>query len=566
MIGRGEVEKCICSSTEDQKSTEALLSIKTISGKIKIFFDTTQNAFEKEFKKFTIGDHVVFHYSSASIITESTNNSLPDTTLSPNATQIGASANLKKIIKLNFSKDVKIGKDPYKCIADIKTDKYSDVVAMCTKFKPLISTKGTDSLFSLDLIDQTGFIEVKVFTTAKEFGEFGSDEPFKIGDILLIRNMKRSVRGNVAIVNKPCLINKIYNFIDLVSDQNTKNIKNSTLKDTNGFAERAIAQLLNNEIRSVKLSKSMASSKTLMIKDLKDQSFFNIIGKVISCDYGTIPTVCIVDYTVNNEVTECSGTFPNSMVLVIKLFGQHAYLTDKITVGGYFYFLNIRVHSFSPALTAYMHDSLEGDVIPIAEEHVLPAIKERETDYQAKRRHIDNKTEITKNINTLRNEDIKAQVIKEVNDALEDIDIPGVKSINSDLTDKINESTCKSAVTTQNYTANINENFVTRKIQDISDPGIYLSTCFLTDIFHSPDINDLFSVLTVKEDNKEYKLITKRNLTKKMLVDSRICIGKTFKCLVLLVGTGDIYMIDIFAEDKEYQEFVSFYLNSLKKD
>lgn len=59
-------------------------------------------------------------------------------------------------------------------------------------------------------------------------------------------------------------------------------------------------------------------------------------------------------------------------------------------------------------------------------------------------------------------------------------------------------------------------------------------------------MNNLYSILKVRENDKVYELKTRKNLTKKLLKNDQIKIEKRFKCLILLVGTGELYMIDIF--------------------
>lgn len=556
----------------------SILSVKTYKENVKILFNCEDSESKSYFNKFNVNDRIVIHCTNESLIIRENKDFQNE---KDNCGTISDNTAETDDLMLKFAQDIKIVKDPFKNISDLQKDKYSDIIAVCSKFKSLISTKGTDFVFSLDLVDLSDTIELKVFTSKSEFEDFvtqaNSKEPFSTGDILLIRNVKRSARDSLALAYKPCLINKIKNFDDLT---------NSSL-----FVQNAIAKLLNESLKSKIASKSFIVRKTLQIKDLKDHSFFNIIGKVISCDYDVVPSIKITDFTFNQSIDDHSKIFPNSMVLLIKLFGQHSYLTEKITIGGYFQFSNIRCRFFSPIITAYMHDSLEGDVIAIPEDRIPLEIQENERKYNEMNNcshrklfkpndnirqedlplKTSNNSSITSEIKTANDTVLKEnctnniEKVKETQSNKNDLEssktIVCTEVLNQDL-DNENDQTVQN---TEISESDISKYLTTLKIREIIEPGIYLSTCYLSEIRHfATDIKNLYSILYIKEDEKEYLLKTKRSLTKKMMINDKICVGNKFKCLVLLLGTGEFFMIDIFTNKQEYQEFIAFYLQSIK--
>lgn len=524
MLERGEIE---------DKDLNRLY-VNTFKSKIKIVFDIEENIHVTEFNRFNKGDRIIIH----SIDTHDN--------LTTNRKESGIT-----LIEIKFNRNIKITKDPFKYISDLRKDKYNDIIAACTRSKSLIQTKGTDYVFSLDLIDFSGAIELKVFTTQEEFQSFIDDttskEPFSSGDILLIRNVKMSNRDSVALIYKPCLISKIKNSDDL--------------SDPSIFVQRAIAKILNEKFRQNFISKNIISKKNLQIKDLKDHCFFNILGKVLSCDYDINPSIKITDFTSNPNISDSSSNFPNSMILVIKLFGQHSYLVDRITVGGYFYFSNIRCKSFSPFIVAFMHDSLEGDIISVSSEDLLKDIKESETVYD------EMKSKGNYHSCEIQNSSLLLDI--EMNSTLPNIEnelLETSKSVENESNELLETSKPIENTELENKSleCEISNYLPTLKIKNIKLPGVYLSYCFLTEIWHSPDLSNLYSILKVKEEEKDYRFKTKKNLTKKMLLNDKITIGKMFKCLVLLVGTGEFFMIDIFYDDQDFKNFVSFYKSTIE--
>lgn len=391
--------------------------------------------------------------------------------------------------------NTKITRIPFNYISQIKQNQYCDLIAICTDFKDLIKTKGTDFLFSLNLLDHTGKIELKVFTDEKSFKTLTNNgkETFKKGDILLIRNIKICSNGKYAVVSKPCVISKVKEGESITED------------------------LILSYLKSIWQTKSISSSQKLKsICDIKDRSFFNIIGKVIRCDYEKIPSVCITDYTVNSLVKEESGTFPNNMVLIIKLFGTHSSHLKKVVIGEYYLFENIRIHSFNIVLEAYMHDNLPGNVVLIKENEnfsnyktVVDKIKQNENQYYSNIKKTEVNVDSSENTENRNSFDIR-----------------------------------------------------TVSIHCIDDPGVFLCCCLIEDISHSLNKDDLSSIVTVIDSGRIYKIQMKRNLTKKIIENNEIVLKKEYKCLVLKTTENMLFLVDIFLTNEEYLNFVAFYNKS----
>jgi hypothetical protein len=123
---------------------------------------------------------------------------------------------------LHYSDKVQIFKDTYKRISDLTTKKYLDIVAVVTKYKSLVKTKGSDYLFSLVLADDSGFIELKVFLNIEEYYALSEDKvnPFSAGDCVVVKNIKALYNKREAIIFKPCEIRKITNETENIYELN----------------------------------------------------------------------------------------------------------------------------------------------------------------------------------------------------------------------------------------------------------------------------------------------------------------------------------------------------------
>ncbi|ELA41346.1 uncharacterized protein VICG_01586 [Vittaforma corneae ATCC 50505] len=440
-------------------------------------------------------------------------------------------SHFSQLSKIEYTKGVKIARNPFKYISDLRKDQYCDVVAVCTDYKPLVKTKGTDHLFSLCLLDQTGSVELKVFIDEKSFREMAEDasEPFRKGDVLLVRNIKQGFSERVAVVSKPCLIYKVTGYEAADSAENSG-------QELGSFVEHAIARFLASCYRSTSFS---ASSKMKSIRDLRDRSFFNILGKVIHCEYDQVPSVSITDFTASPMVERGYGAFPNNMVLTIKLFGQHSSLLKRIAVGKHCLFVNIRMHSFDTVLEAYMHDNLSGDVVPVDSENELGEIKAREQEYYSSL-HKSSQTQDTDN-----------------SDADADRKQP-----NADMSG----DSCLSA-SAADGTAPVEPHrpldIPIVPIHHIGEPGIFLCSCLIGDISYSPQ--NLHSIVTVVDSGREYQTRAKKTLTRKIAESDKIAAGSEFKCLVLKTAADVLFLVDVFVDEQEYRGFLEFYHRSSEK-
>lgn len=447
MILRGEIKN----------TTYEKILIEHTNGKLEILIDTIPDI-KKEFK------------TEERIVVE-----IPD-----DLQNISCSTEAE-LTTIRYTPDIRIEKDPFRYISDLKREKYSTVMAVCTSFRPLTSTKGTDSLFSLNIKDHTGSIELKVFIKEDEYyrfiEEYNNSNPYKPGDVLVLRSIKKSNNENIAVIAKPCVINRVDDSI--------------------------VQQLIMKQLDAIYGSKMQGpvlnARKMKMIKDLNDRCFFDILGKVIYInDTEKIPAVIITDYTKNLYVEECASTFPNNMVLIIKLFGHHSLMIEKIKLEEYYIFKNIRTHLEKNVLEAYMHDYLDGDIIRIEDQSILEEIKKREEIYHKQNRTADR-------CNTRE---------KEV----------GIEFA---------------------------------EIREMNHSGVYLCRCMIVDVA----VTDTgFYKVEIVEIGRTYTMHTKKCLSKKIEANyDKIEAGALLKALVLRTDSGELYLIDLFLNDKEYDEFLEFY-------
>ncbi|KAM0681079.1 hypothetical protein GINT2_000864 [Glugoides intestinalis] len=436
----------------------------------------------------------------------------------------------KSTVTISCTQNDLIYKDHFRYISDIKKDVYSDIIAVCTEFKPLIKTKGTDSLFSLNLLDHSGCIELKVFIKAEHFPKFISEnenkDPFKPGNILLIRNVKRILDGKIAVIQKPCIIQELH----------ARNCSSPT--------ETLVFKFLTNLYKTSSYSTTFYSQKFKRIEELSDMSFFNIIGKVIHCNAECVPSVCITDFTNNQKIQRIENSFPNDMALLIKLFGQHADLYDRVTPGRYYLFKNIRMHVFGVFLEAYMHDSLEGDIVPIDDENLLGDLLNREEAFH--RENIAGSSAL----NDIVKKEPKDEEYKDKQNKN--------KALQGD------KSPCTGNGEERHIKEGLDESHKIPiiPIHKMTVSGIYLCLCLIIDMIHFLDTREIHSILSVIESGKEYKIKTKSNLSKKIVEEKKISIGYELKCLVMKTRLGNLFMVDIFADESEYKNFLDFYFKA----
>lgn len=412
---------------------------------------------------------------------------------------------------IEYDEDSRMFRDTFKYISDLRQDRYSDIIVLCSSFRPPVPTRGTDSMFSLGLEDHSGSIELKSFIKRPDFEKFvtpggNEDTAFIPGDVLLLRNVKRGKFGNVAIIYKTCEI--------------------TTIEGNHG--SKRYEDLVAEFLRIQTTRRKLLCKKTKKIEQIRDRSFFNVLGKVLYCDFDTIPTIGITDFTLSSA-EPCTGRLSTSEVLIVKMFGRHAELCSRIHLNKHYLFVNIRIHSFIPGLEAYMHDSLEGDVIPIDSQELLKEILSAER----------NRIPVDKDAN-------KLQSGSDSVDNGADCSL----GICSKSECRISEAhlTCK-------------EQLGVAKLAQIRAPGIFLSNCLVKRVEFLESGEGMISRITV-EEHRTYTLDVKQKLTVKLLNEKNRLENKKYKCLVLRTASGQLFMVDLFFNDAEYRNFENFYLNS----
>jgi hypothetical protein len=433
-----------------------------------------------------------------------------------------------------YSEESRIFRDTFRYISDLRRDKYSDIIVLCTNFKPLVPTKGTDSLFSLGLQDHSGSIELKSFIRESDFRKFVAPEGgavFSPGDILLLRNVKRGKLDNVAMIYKTCEITRMESI--------------HMLDDEKRVYENLVAQSLSTDLVTQLVERKLLSPKTKRVEQVRDRSFFNVLGKVLYCDFDATPTVCITDFTTNTTAEPGTGLPPGNAILAIKLFGHHASLSTRIQLNRYYLFMNIRIHSFSPGLEAYMHDSLEGDVIPVESQELLSGILEAERCGSATGPA--ESTSLDRNSSDAGLQDCLLESCGRDNEESGDLrsGVPDVPS-----TSKQADACCEER-----------EVLGVAKLSQIKAPGIFLCNCLIRAIEFLESAEGVVSRITVEEHSTLYDLAAKQKLTTKLLRGKSMLENRKCKFLVLRTGNR-LFMVDLFANEIEYRNFESFYLSS----
>jgi len=457
--------------------------------------------------------------------------------------------------QIDYSKSIKIARTPFKWVSDIKKDWYCDMIALCNEYKPLVKTKGTDFLFSIVLVDQTGTVELKVFIDQAHYDRViasNKGEPFKRGDVLLVRNIKRGGSSTTAVTTKPCIISKIAG-CDVALPPSPEA----------SFVEWATARfILDNcttpsmrAVLSRKVPLPFSSAKMRTISEITDKSFFNIIGKVIHCDPDQEPTISITDFTVSDLIAPGVGLFPNNMVLVIRLFGQHLAYLKKVKARGYYMFENIRIHAFGELMEAYMHDNLQGSVTPIADDLVLADIRTREEAFHSRPEAGRGERSSGGGERSSSGVDIPRPPVQEV---------PPRRPV---AVQQIRVASSTGEVCRLKELPRFcgSENIPSVQIAQMVNPGIFLCICRVKEIVRPADLQTASTVVTVVNYGVEFRLRTKKNLNQKLMGQDIILVGHDYKCLILRSGQCTLFLVDIFANDKEYFTFIEFYGKAIYK-
>lgn len=512
-----------------------------------------------------------------------------------------------------YNESIKIYKETYDCINALRQDKYTNIIAFCGGFKPLIKTKGTDSLFSLILKDQTGTVDLKVFIKENDFKMFNAigdsnKIEFNVGDILCLQNVKLGKNSSTALIHRACDIRKILRYKNCVD---------------NKMYENYVAQYLDSYFKVNLIQDICDSPKTIRIEQIREKLFFNILAKVLHMDNDIFPTICITDFTMsplncntksegdcnivdgnrsdvptNNTLKTNDGNlvFPNGMVLVLKLFGKHIDLFKKIKKNVYYLFMNIRIHSFAPCMEAYMHDSLEGNIIPVKDRKFLKEIQSRENTFYNSKDSLRNQITEDK-LNDVKKDDIcnnrnfensaKTQEISileqenslnsgknhEVDNKLQKFNInktgeeSNICAVKSDSCQNSTKKLCLTDTVDQDCSVRrpdecSKDAISLSKLKQIMLPGIYLSKCLIRDFVTFGTDSGRFANIIVEEDASTFTLISKLKLTQKLLDLQNQFLNREFKCLVLRNSDKKFFMVDLFFNDEQFSTFENFYLSS----
>jgi len=267
-------------------------------------------------------------------------------------------------------------RDRMSTIGELKHDFYTDVIACVTDCRPLIKTRGTDYLFSLCLTDETGSINLRVFLSSlaefKKFIDDGSGEQpsegnlqrytdldafskiFGKGDIVLAKNIKKMKNStDVALMHKSTAIVKIRESDRLEKEDR---LRVEILKDC--FAQ-------NRESKNLKTVAKAPNCKAVRISGIRENSYFDIVGRVEYVDKGHTTMVGITDGTLNERVESSRiGKYSTGEILYIRLYGKHSEKGQILEKDRTYLFKNVRIIEIRDSLSGFMSESLEGDIIP----------------------------------------------------------------------------------------------------------------------------------------------------------------------------------------------------------
>ncbi len=311
------------------------------------------------------------------------------------------------------------------------------------------------------------------------------------------------------------------------------------------------------------------------------------MGQVLHYDDNIHPTICITDYTTSviNDPDTISY-IPYNCILTIKLFGKHSHLLNKIKKDEFFYFKNIRIHSFTPILEAYMHDSLEGDIVAITDESDLFDIKGRREQFLnhlkeskdglSSKTHlfsdnIESKKYFDDNNVVVDDENLHINTMKSKIEKTDDIDVDKLNAPNN--CDISNEKETldidhNSLLVTkeQDNRDKVDLSDVKRKkfiskfvnILTLTEPGAYLSKCHILKISNFTENAEEGSLIYVKEGHSLIPLKAKGQLTEKIMKNLKILIDKLYVFLVYKAADENIYAVDLFLDDAEFEKFENF--------
>lgn len=213
-------------------------------------------------------------------------------------------------------------KPEYILISEMPMNVYCNIYGIVSALLPPIKSKGTDFVTTVRLFDESGCVDVKMFTKTDIFKDF-----FELGDVVRIRRVKLFAE------NKAILSGKGVEVLDnLGAEPKNRQKKNLTAVEkirVGELGEFYKSAKFCKRSNSTDKSNSIGKYKGLCkIRDLEEGDFFDFQGFLINIkkENDVLSILTFIDYTTNDFISPrvSYGQYYNDMILYVRVWDQNA--------------------------------------------------------------------------------------------------------------------------------------------------------------------------------------------------------------------------------------------------
>lgn len=480
------------------------------------------------------------------------------------------------LTKINYEQEMNIEIDGYSMVKELSVSTYKDIFGVVLSSMPLCATRGTDYLFTLEIIDESAKVELKIFIGSineiekfvcpEETSEFDADldytkkgnfeKIFKTGDILLLRNIKLMRNGNMALIHKSCVIKKMWSCNKDINEID-KNIKDyMVIKNLYDF------YLDNHCVKR-------HDKKRRRIEELEENIYFDIVCRILYVDHGYMVNVCVTDYTHSKLVPRIfKGIYELSTLLYIRLYGKYADMGRLLKVGDTCIFRNVRINTVGDCLLSHISESKTGSITIEQDRRMINEIIEREKVYKEYLQNrvvsteddevgneklctgnVFNKKDLCNNRMNRKNKDTGPCSNKDTEPCSNKDTGPCGNKDTGPCSNKNTELT--------NQEENIVVDFI--NLRDMNAPGIYFAKIKMEQYCILNTEKGKCLELVISDSFTAMRVIARQRLTKILADIDMDRLKNVFRCMILCIDSKPQrnFLVNVFLDDKSMKNFMN---------
>ncbi|KAG0439451.1 Protection of telomeres protein 1 [Dictyocoela muelleri] len=288
-------------------------------------------------------------------------------------------SNTNELIPMKNSKFLTF-KSEYIMINEMQIGVYCNLYGVVVNYLQPIKSKGTDFVSTVSLVDQSGFVDIKIFRRNDVLKDF-----FLYGDVVRMRRVKliKDKRAILSGMNFEVLGN-FNNNPKRMLKKNLVEFEKSIIEKLKEFYLSSRFCLNSTSTEQVKESVNVKFNRKKRIKDLKLGDYFDFYGYLVNIkkENEELTILNFVDYTANNFISPrvTYGNFYNDMILNVRVWQQHASKVLEIEENAAYFVKNLKVSKISNAIVADLSDhrpffvqkvkpeNLEGEILNLKKE------------------------------------------------------------------------------------------------------------------------------------------------------------------------------------------------------